>query len=92
MKKTLFAGIFFCCALALLAAPAAGDPAVVSGESGAVGMGLVAAVMQGGSGLREALGMDESSRVLLFSTEGDTDPENYRRVVWGGKCSFETER
>lgn len=73
----------------MLAAPAAGDPAVVSGESGALGMGLVAAVMQGSSGLREALCMDGSSRVLLFSTEGDTDPENYRRVVWGGACGLE---
>lgn len=35
-------------------------------------------------GLREALGLDETSVVLLFSTEGDTDPDNYRRVVWDG--------
>lgn len=68
----------------MLAAPAAGDPAVTSGESGAVGMGLLAAAMQGNEGLRHALGLDENSRVLLFSTEGDTDPVNYRRVVWGG--------
>lgn len=76
----------------MLAAPAVGDPSVVSGESGAVGMGLAAAIMQGSTGLKEALEMDETSRVLLFSTEGDTDPDHYRRVVWGGKCSFETER
>lgn len=30
---------------------------------------------------REALGLVESSVVLLVSTEGDTDPENYRRIV-----------
>lgn len=76
----------------MLAAPAAGDPSVVSGESGAVGMGLVAAIMQGSSGLKEALGMDKTSRVLLFSTEGDTDPVNYRRVVRDGVRSFETEQ
>jgi len=28
------------------------------------------------------LGAD--SQVLLFSTEGDTDPERYRDIVWGG--------
>ena len=30
---------------------------------------------------REALGLDGNARVLLFSTEGDTDPVNYRRVM-----------
>ena len=30
---------------------------------------------------REALGLDERGRVLLISTEGDTDPVNYRRVM-----------
>ena len=34
--------------------------------------------------LREHLGLDESSKVLLFSTEGDTDPERYESIVWGG--------
>ena len=70
-----------------LAAPVQGDPIVKSGESGAVGMGLIAAVMEGEeyAGLREALGLDRSSQVLMFSTEGDTDPEKYARVVWGGE-------
>lgn len=69
----------------MLAAPCKGDVAVVSGESGAVGMGLLAAVMKSDEyrELREALQLHENSRVLLFSTEGDTDPEHYRRVVWG---------
>jgi diaminopropionate ammonia-lyase len=35
--------------------------------------------------LKEALKLDSNSRVLIFSTEGDTDPENWRNVVWGGK-------
>ena len=70
----------------MLAAPLKGDPAVTSGESGAVGMGAVAAIMENPSygKLKEALALDRNSRVLLFSTEGDTDPENYRRVVWDG--------
>lgn len=71
----------------MLAAPMPGDAPVVSGESGAVGMGLTAAVMRGNETLRQALALGPESRVLLFSTEGDTDPEHYRRVVWGGACS-----
>ena len=57
----------------------------MSGESVAAGLGLLYALMTGrAEGLREALGLDETSVVLLFSTEGDTDPDNYRRVVWDG--------
>lgn len=70
----------------MLAAPVAGDPAVTSGESGAVGMGVVSTIMEDPAyaELKEALGLDGDSRVLLFSTEGDTDPVRYREVVWGG--------
>ena len=70
-----------------LAAPAQGDPIVKSGESGAVGMGLLAAIMQREeyAELRGELELDQFSQVLLFSTEGDTDPEKYERVVWGGE-------
>ena len=70
----------------MLAAPMKGDPAVTSGESGAVGMGVVALLMENPAcvPLKEALGLGEDSRVLLFSTEGDTDPEQYKKIVWGG--------
>ena len=70
----------------MLAAPVKGDPAVTSGESGAVGMGAVATLMEDPAyaELREALELDRNSSVLLFSTEGDSDPEQYRRIVWGG--------
>lgn len=71
----------------MLGAPVKGDPQVVSGESGAVGMGLVATLMTNPEyrDLKEAIGLNEDSVVLMFSTEGDTDPENYRTIVWGGK-------
>jgi len=67
----------------LLAAPEDGDPAVVSGESGAIGMGFIDAVMTDPeyAALREAVGLGEDSVVLMFSTEGATDPDNYRRIV-----------
>ena len=70
----------------MLGAPVKGDPQVVSGESGAVGMGLLAALMESDEykDLREAIGLTENSVVLMFSTEGDTDPENYKAVVWDG--------
>ena len=35
--------------------------------------------------LRNAIGLDENSKVLLFSTEGDTDPDRYKNIVWEGK-------
>lgn len=69
----------------MLGAPIKGDVQVTSGESGAVGMGLVATLMQNPEyeDLKKAIGLDENSSVLMFSTEGDTDPENYRKIVWG---------
>ena len=75
----------------MLAAPVKGDPAVISGESGAVGMGVIATVMgdPAYAGLRRALRLGVDSKVLLFSTEGDTDPECYRKVVWGGAYATE---
>ena len=33
--------------------------------------------------LREEMGIDRESVILLISTEGDTDPAGYRRVVNG---------
>jgi diaminopropionate ammonia-lyase len=53
---------------------------IVSGESGVAGLAgfLLAA---GDPAARETLGLRADSRVLLFSTEGATDPELYRRLV-----------
>ncbi len=70
----------------LLAAPVKGDPQVVSGESGAIGMGCLEAILTDPAyaELKAYLGLDSTSRVLLFSTEGDTDPERYRQIVWDG--------
>lgn len=70
----------------LLAAPAPGDRQVISGESGAVTTGLlnVIAGKEGYGGLKDMLGLNENSVVLLFSTEGDTDPVHYKKVVYEG--------
>lgn len=63
-----------------LAAPTAGDPAIVAGESAVAGLaGLRAAMAE--PTMRTALGLTPRSCVLLFGTEGDTDPEIYRAIV-----------
>lgn len=71
----------------MLAAPIKGDPQITSGESGAAPFGAFAALMTMDEykALRNDIGLNENSRVLLFSTEGDTDPERYRNIVWEGE-------
>ena len=71
----------------MLAAPIKGDAPVTSGESGAAPFGALVAMatMDDYKDLRQAIGLDENSRVLLFSTEGDTDPDRYKNIVWEGK-------
>lgn len=72
----------------ILGNPLKGDTKVTSGESGAVTTGLLYEIMTNKDykDLKEALELDENSRVLLFSTEGDTDPEKYREIVWNSEC------
>lgn len=74
-----------------LACPLNGDPKIVSGESGAVGIGLLALLMEREDmeKARRVMGFDENSVVLLISTEGDTDPVDYYKVVYNGKCHVE---
>ena len=53
------------------------------GESGGAGLlGLVEVARD--EERRRAIGLDERSRVLVFNTEGATDPELYGRIVGGG--------
>ena len=66
----------------LMRAAAGGElgDAFEGGESGVAGLlGLVEAA--GDAELRDAIGLDERSRVLVFNTEGATDPELYERIV-----------
>ncbi|MER9318353.1 diaminopropionate ammonia-lyase [Mesorhizobium sp. M0659] len=61
-----------------LARPAGGDPVIVAGESGGVGLaGLIRAVADN----KAELGLDGKSRVLLINTEGATDPHRYAELV-----------
>jgi len=66
-----------------LAHPLPGDHRIISGESGAVGLGLVKTILGNSKfdQVKEQLKINKDSRILLISTEGDTDPENYQRVI-----------
>jgi len=66
-----------------LAHPVGDDPMLVSGESGAVTVGLLSASAWPARDeqLRRQLRLGPDARVLLFSTEGATDPEIYAQVV-----------
>lgn len=66
--------------------PLAGDPFIVSGESGAVTLGalMFAADYAEFHELKEYIGLGPDSQILLLNSEGNTDPEYFRRVVWEG--------
>ena len=68
----------------VLGNPLAGDDRVISGESGAVTLGLVVNLLRHPEleAMKKALNVNSDARILLFSTEGDTDPELYRKIVW----------
>lgn len=73
----------------VLGNPLGNDPKVISGESGAVTSGIVYEILtdENLKELKEKLKIDENSKILVISTEGDTDPDNYRKIVWDGEFS-----
>lgn len=78
----------------VLGNPLGGDPRIISGESGAVGMGILAAILHHPKRVEmmDKLKLTPDSRVLLISTEGDTDPGHYREVVWEGKDGINSNK
>ncbi len=69
---------------------------IVSGETGAAGLSGLLELLRGGSPGQQqeqreeacrALGVNQESRVLLFNSEGVTDPDTYRRRVGGAHAS-----
>ncbi len=73
----------------ILGNPMGSDTRVISGESGAVTTGIVYDLMTDETltEFKNKIGLDENSVILLVSTEGDTDKENYRHIVWDGANS-----
>jgi diaminopropionate ammonia-lyase len=67
-------------AMRRLASPLPGDPFILSGESGGAGLaGLIETSCDEQS--RKLLGLDQESVVLLFNTEGATDPTLYASLL-----------
>lgn len=60
--------------------PQGGDPAIVSGETGATGLGALLAARDQPA-LAAMMEIDAASRVLLLGSEGDTDPAIYRSIT-----------
>lgn len=71
----------------ILANPIGGDRAVEAGESGSVGVGVLDLLVNRKPfrELRQTLGIGSDSKILIFNTEGATDPVNYREILWYGK-------
>jgi diaminopropionate ammonia-lyase len=71
------------CCMRLLADPPFGDPPLIAGESGVAGLvGLIAVTRN--EELRTRTGLNENSTVVVFGTEGATDPVMYEQIVGRG--------
>lgn len=62
------------------AAGVGGDPPLVIGETGVAAWAGLLATMRDEE-LKQQLGIDASSRVVVIATEGATDPEVYLNLV-----------
>lgn len=77
----------------LLAEPVGQDSKIISGESGAVTAGLLYLLMESKNleADKKALGLTQDSVILLFNTEGDTDPDSYKKIIHGGHAKKEAD-
>lgn len=66
-----------------LGKPFGNDEKIVSGESGAVTAGVAVMLLTEPElgEYKNALDLNENSRILVISTEGDTDRENYIKIL-----------
>jgi diaminopropionate ammonia-lyase len=70
-------------AMRLLHIPKGNDPQIIAGESGVGGLAGFIAMMTDNSyvKLKKHLGINEKSKILFYSTEGATDPDNYKIII-----------
>lgn len=71
----------------VLSSPIAQDKRIISGESGAVGIGALISLCENQNEYKELwekLNINSESCILCISTEGDTDKIGYKNVVWNG--------
>jgi diaminopropionate ammonia-lyase len=73
----------------VLANPPANDQAIVAGESAVAGLAALIAAANYAQA-RSALGLDAHSRILIFGTESDTDPDLYVKLI--GRSADEVRR
>lgn len=67
-------------AMRRLAQPGPGDPPLVAGESAVAGLAGLRAALDDPAA-RAALNLSSAARVVVFGTEGDTDPGLYAELV-----------
>jgi len=77
-------------AMSRLAYPLAGDPSIVSGESGAAGFALLWQLLNDPEQalLKEKLQLNQDARILCINSEGDTDPISYLKGIEKYKGRF----
>ena len=70
-------------AMKRLAYPFLGDTKIISGESGASSLGALIGLCKTNKfrSFKKKINLNNSSKVLVINTEGDTDPFNYQRVI-----------
>jgi diaminopropionate ammonia-lyase len=70
-------------AMRLLHTPKDNDPQIIAGESGVGGLAGFIALMEDDryKDLKNAIGINKNSNILLYSTEGATDPDNYKAIT-----------
>lgn len=71
----------------ILSCPLKGDPFVISGESGAVPLGALYSLLTENEDteLKKVLNLNEDSLVFMVNTEGNTDPMQFRQIIWDGR-------
>lgn len=71
--------------------PLGADEKITAGESGAIGGGVIG-LLDKYHNLKTDLKLNKDSVMLFFNTEGDTYPDKYRDIVWGGLLPVEFRR
>lgn len=71
----------------IMANPTDDDQKIISGESGAVGLGLLSLIMERKelNNMKKAMKLNSESIILIFSTEGNTDPIGYDEIIYDGR-------
>ncbi|HEY4543168.1 MAG TPA: diaminopropionate ammonia-lyase [Tissierellaceae bacterium] len=69
----------------ILSSPIFDDYRIISGESGAVGMGALYKICKDNKyeDLKVELDLNSKSNILIISTEGNTDFNKYLEIIWG---------